>query len=303
MIPGEYSLKEVDSEELQELLAAESEPPPIESESAASAICGRIETLRHHALKQALPTLMLELERTARETLTAEERVIVMRCVKKPVLKAAAGLPKPIKGGDGGGAASITLEQRLLLLMLYNLRKTLHDVDRACTNRFADDDGDRIWVLQQMFRFFSRQIRYGIDWDRPWPPNTWRDLHDLFVYLVVRGMVQLSSDFSVSVFDEDFDAEIEYKRALLLGLTDRLTNRRANSEEFSPLLKRWATETRLQDPNSLVGQTGLIKVEVTCDEPPRLQEGALTESFRGWILRPPESFRDYIDHINFGTTT
>ncbi len=293
----DYSLKEVDSEELRELLAAESEPMVIESQSPASDICSRIQALRNHGLKQALPALMLELERIARENLEADDRITVMRCVKKPVLKAAAGLPKP-RISEGKETAAITLEQRLILLMIYNLRKTLHEVDRTQSNQFSDDDSDRIWVLQQLFRFFSRQIRYSVDFKRPCPQHTWRDLHDLFVYLVVRGMVQLSSDFSVSVFDEDFDAEIEYKRALLLGVVDRLTHHRAQSDDFFHLLKRWASDSRLQDPNSLIGQAGLIKVEVTHDESPQLYETEMTEAFRGWVLRPPEEFREYIDNFN-----
>lgn len=298
MMQEGYSLEEVDlkDEELRELMAAESEIP-LKPESPASEICGRIQALRDHSLKQALPALMLELERIARDPLEIADRVLVMRCIKKPVLKAAAALPKPRRGSSEGSSA-ITLEQRLLLLMIYNLRKALHDIDRAPGRRYEDDDPDRLWVLHQLFRFFSRQIRYGIDWDRAWPPNTWRDLHDLFVYLVVRGMVQLNTDFSVSVYGEDFDAEIEYKRVLLLGLVDRLTQRRAVTEEVARFLKRWASETRLQNPNTLLGQSGLIKVEVTRDEPPAVHEGALTEAFRGWVLHPPPEFHDYVAHVN-----
>lgn len=299
MLEEDYSLKEVDSEELRELLAeSETLPEPV---SGASAICERIQALRSRGLRQALPALMMELEHVARDTLSAEERIAVMHCLKKPVLKAIASLPKPHGPAPSGANANTnTLEQRMLLLMIYNLRKTLHEIDRTQSSRYADEDSERIWVLQHLFRFFTRQIRYAIDWNRPLPQHTWRDLHDLFVYLVVRGMVQLTSDFSVSIFDEDFDAEIEYKRALLLGLADRLTNRRAKTDDFFKELKRWASETRLQDPNALIGQSGLIKLEVTQDEPPLLFEGVLAQSFRGWVVRPPESFREFIDSVNHG---
>jgi hypothetical protein len=298
MIEGEYSLKEVDSEEFRELLA-ESEPIIEEPESLASEICARIQALRDQNLRQALPILMLELEQIARENLEVDDRIAVMRCVKKPVLKALAGLPDPRRpgGGASGSSAGLTMAQRLMTLMIYNLRKTLHDVDRTHRGRFTDDDNDRIWVLHQLFRFFSRQIRYGIDYDRPWPQNTWRDLHDLFVYLVVRGMVQLNTDFGISIFEEGFDAEIEYKRALLLGLVDRLTDHHASTGDFFGKLKTWASDTRLQDPKNLVGTPGLIKVQVTRDEPPECYEEALAESFRGWVLRPPQGFYDYINTV------
>jgi hypothetical protein len=31
-------------------------------------------------------------------------------------------------------------------------------------------------------------------------------------------------------------------------------------------------------------------------------EGALAQSFRGWVVRPPEAFREFIDSVNHGTT-
>jgi hypothetical protein len=34
------------------------------------------------------------------------------------------------------------------------------------------------------------------------------------------------------------------------------------------------------------------------DEPTRLREAKLTESFRGWVLRPADAFVDYVKRVN-----
>jgi hypothetical protein len=267
------------------------------------AVSARLEALRKRDLHQALPLLMLELDRILHAQVGAEQRIELMQCIKKPVLKAAAGLPKPVRRESPGGGEpplGLTLEQRLLLLMTRNLRQALYELDRANGSILVEDDGQRNWVLQQTFRFLGRQLRYGIDWDRPWPKHTWQDLHDLFVYLVVRGTVPLDSGFSLAVFDDDFDAQIEYKRLLLLGLADHLTERRARTGDYYHLLKRWATDSRLVEPERLLGEEDVVKVEVTHDAPPRLREHVLKESFRGWVLRPADALIQYVAHVNRG---
>ncbi|MCG6941718.1 MAG: hypothetical protein LJE69_10765 [Thiohalocapsa sp.] len=264
---------------------------------SAEAIAGRLTRLGALSLKQALPMLLLELDQLRAANLDAEERVELLQAIKKPVLKAAASLPKPTPGSrtalrtaDGG----MTLEQRLIHLMIANLRQCLYEYDRAQGSRLVEDDGHRTWLLQQVFRFFGRQLRYAVDWDRAWPTHTWQDLHDLFVYLVVRGSVTLDSGFAVAVFDDEFDAAIEYKRLLLLGLVDELTHRASASDAYFHLLKRWSFDSSLVEPEKLLGRRDLIQVLVTKDAPPHLKRGALETSFRGWVLRPAEGCIGYI---------
>jgi len=274
---------------------------PAAVDMAEAVVRARLNSLRKLDLQQALPLLLLELDRILHAQLGPEHRVALLECIKKPVLKAAAGLPKPASHGREGAQrlpAGMTLEQRLLLMMTRNLRHALYEIDRSQSSLLVEDDGDRVWVLLQVFRFLGRQVRYGIDWDRPWPKHTWQDLHDLFVYLVVRGSVQVNSGFTVAAFDDEFDAEIEYKRLLLLGLADRLTDRRSRTADFFHLLKRWAVDTRLVEPERAIGQERVIKVEVIRDEPPRLREAKLAESFRGWVLRPADAFVDYVRRVN-----
>jgi hypothetical protein len=270
---------------------------------SAAAVAERLDVLAAMPLKEALPGLLLELDRLRAAEMDAEERVQAMQDLKRPVLKAAASLPKPTPGSrtalraaDGG----MTLEQRLLHLMIANLRRALHDYDRAQGSRLVDDDGQRIWLLQQLFRFFGRQLRYAVDWDRPWPTHTWQDLHDLFVYLVVRGSVPLDSAFTVAVFDDELDPAIEYKRLLLLGLVDGLTHRSSTSNGYFHLLKRWAAESSLVEPEKAMGRQDVIRVVVTQDLPPELLRGKLTASFRGWVLRPADACVAYISHQRRG---
>jgi len=196
-------------------------------------------------------------------------------------------------------AEGMTLEQRLIHMMIGNLRQTLYDYDRAQGSRLVEDDGRRVWLLQQVFRFFVRQMRYAVDWERPWPVHTWQDLHDLFVYLVVRGSVPLDSAFTVAVFDDEFDAAVEYKRLLLLGLVDGLTQRRAQTDAYFHLLKRWAADSSLVEPEKAMGRQDVIAVQVTQDAPPQLVRGKLTISFRGWVLRPAEGLPGIVVALTF----
>jgi hypothetical protein len=264
---------------------------------SAAALTARLQRLTALPLQQALPLLLVELDRLRGARIDADHRVELMETVKKPVLKAAASLPKPAPGSrtaqraaDGG----MTLEQRLIHLMIANLRQTLYEYDRAQGSRLVEDDGRRTWLLQQILRFFGRQLRYAVDWDRPWPTHTWQDLHDLFVYLVVRGSVLLDSGFTVAVFDDEFDVATEYKRLLLLGLVDELTLRANTSDGYFHLLKRWSGDSSLVEPEKVLGHEGVIRVQVTTDAPPEVHRGKLDASFRGWVLQPADGCLRYI---------
>jgi hypothetical protein len=277
-------------------LRAVSAPRIDSAPMSADAVAERLEHLGSLPLKQALPMLLLELSRLREARMDAEERVELMQALKRPVLKAAASLPKPTPGSRTAlrAAGGMTLEQRLIHMMIGNLRQTLYDYDRAQGSRLVEDDGRRVWLLQQVFRFFVRQMRYAVDWERPWPVHTWQDLHDLFVYLVVRGSVPLDSAFTVAAFDDEFDAAVEYKRLLLLGLVDGLTQRRAQTDAYFHLLKRWAADSSLVEPEKAMGRQDVIAVHVTQDAPPQLVRGKLTISFRGWVLRPAEGCVSFI---------
>jgi hypothetical protein len=271
----------------------------LDSASAVEDFEKRLHALTKQPLKQALPLLLVELERLSTGDIEAEQRVLLMQRIKKPVLKAAASLPKPTPGSrtaeriaEGG----LTLEQRLIRMTIRALRQCLFDYDRAQGSCLVEDDGQRTWLLQQVFRFFGRQLRYAIEWNRPWPQHCWQDLHDLFVYLVVRGSVPLDSAFSVAVFEDEFDAAVEYKRLLLLGLVDGMTRRRVPPEGYYHLLKRWAMDSSLSEPETVLGKTNIIRVPVTQDQPPTLQREKLEQSFRGWVLRPATGCMEHIAH-------
>jgi hypothetical protein len=70
------------------------------------------------------------------------------------------------------------------------------------------------------------------------------------------------------------------------------------SGRASKVLKRWAVDSRLSEPERALGQERIIKIEVIRDEPTRLREAKLTESFRGWVLRPADAFVDYVKRVN-----
>jgi hypothetical protein len=263
---------------------------------SAGAIAERLDRLGTLPLNEALTRLMLELTRVREARLDAAERVELMHLVKRPVLTAIASLPKPTPASHPvpRGARGMTLEQHLMQLMIENLRQALHDYDRAQGSRLVDDHGQRTWLLQQVFRFFARQLRYAVDWNRPWPVGVWRDLHDVFVYLVGLGSVALHSGFAVAAFDDELDAAIEYKRLLLLGLVDRHTDRLTTTKAYFHLLKHWSADSMLLAPEKALGKQDVIRVQVNHDGPPQLVRGVLDASFRGWVLHPADACVGYL---------
>jgi hypothetical protein len=243
-------------------------------------------------VREALPALILRLDCLRRMELEPETRLTLMRLYKNPVLKACAALPNPDpRAPDGGfGGSGLTTEQRLDWLMRENLGRLFQELDRKRYRCAVATEENRFWVLRNLFKFLRRQIRYAMLARRPCPPQTWQDLHDLFVYLVIRGNVQLDSSVQVADFDEGFDAEIEYKRLLLMGYAQSRGLAGQPALELLHKAPDWARRSRLSDPGAHFGRFKLMLVEVSYDRPMRINDGGLRESFRGWVLLPAEEF-------------
>ncbi|EGV32362.1 hypothetical protein ThidrDRAFT_1211 [Thiorhodococcus drewsii AZ1] len=260
--------------------------------------------LRGAGVRQAGPALMMALENLRKSDLTANRRISVLSALKVPILKTCAGLPKPYQEDEGNGDKplhGITLEQRLYRLMCLNLDQTLHQLDQQYGSLTARQVRKRDWMIRNLFRFASRQIRYGALWNIPVPAGTWRDLHELHHYLSTRR--------ARSPWDEDktsgtgFDHELEYKRLLLFGLAAQLKESALRSEYFIDGLEGWAVQTQLTDPLRMLGRIRLFLVEVSEDRPPRQQEGALESSFHGWVLQPPYPFIHELEDAGYGIGT
>jgi hypothetical protein len=255
--------------------------------------------LRGQGLGLALPALILKLDALNKADLHPRQRAEVLLLLKKTVLRALASLPKPIVAASGfakNAASGVTLEQRLLLVMEANHRQALHDLSKVEYSGDTDCAEARSGVIRDLFYFTERQIRYAIDWKVPCPPGTWQELHDLYVLLSTRGMLQTLAPPPFDSGDTDLadapplDPTMAYKRLLLLGLANELKPGSCDDPALSEHLDAWAAVSRLDDPEARVWDVGVFLVEVAKDVPPRYRPGVLEDSFHGWVLEPPEDY-------------
>jgi hypothetical protein len=255
--------------------------------------------LRELSISKALPQLIMRLAYLSRQDLEPNVRLDLMRVYKRPVLKAAAALPNPNPRLPFGGFRSdqgLTAEQRLDILMRENLKRLFQDLDRKRYTATAATEDNRHWVLRNRFKFLRRQVRYALLARRDCPTHTWQDAHDLFVYLVIRGNVQLNEFAAVDVFDEDFDPETEYKRLLLMGHAHACDLPGDALLTLLHHLPDWARRSRLTDPGGHVGEFNLMQVEVSKDRPLRINPSSLDEGFRGWVLLPDGGYLAFVEH-------
>ena len=260
--------------------------------------------LRTRGGRQAGPALVLALESLRKAELSASRRFSILSLLKVPVLKTCAGLPKPYtdEAGETDGARGLTMEQRLGRLMFVNLDRALHQLDKEHPVPNERRQHQRLWLIRNLFRFANRQIRYAILWKKTPPAGTWRDLHELHLYLTSRRPTSLWDLDERPETIGEFDHEIEYKTLLLLGLAAKLKDSAPQSEYFMDGLPAWAVQTRLEDPHTMLGRLRLFIVEVSADEPPRQLMGSLDTAFRGWVLRPPYPYIHELESGPFGAS-
>jgi len=237
---------------------------------------GRLPSQKLH---QAVPELIVQLDRLLASPLDLETRYPMARALKGVVLHIAAALPK-----TGAASGGLSLEQRLYDAMARNCKRLLQDLDRQRFGPVDDQPRRRQWALRNSFRFLGRQILHALGCGRPWPKGVWQDLHDLYVYVVVRGN---DTEPRSAVGVRGFDPERAYKRLLLVGLVADLVDRQGISGAVMARLAAIADECALLEPDALIGEHGLTLVEVSCDRPPRLKPERLQDPFRGWVLRAP----------------
>ena len=261
-------------------------------------------SLRAAGVRQAGPALLLALAGLRRATLSPSRRLSILRLLKVPVLKTCAGLPKPWPGpgqppdagADGACPPGVTLEQRLYRLVFQNLHQALIQLDRGPPAQDERQVRRRDWALHNLFRFCARQLRYAALWGCPVPVNAWRDLHELYVYLMVRRVTGTAPERPAQRLPPGVDASFEYKQLLLFGLAAQRAGHAVRSSAMLAGLGRWAGATLLEDPHlGLHGETGLYEVEVAQDQPPQRHPGPLDAGLRGWVLLPPAEFFEQLE--------
>jgi len=253
----------------------------------------RMLRLPRHRARRLLFGLLVELERIRQLDLTPTQRFDLLHPAKPLVRKAAAQLPKPAPGAPL--TAGLTLEQRLLHLMSANLKRLMRDLDRPKYFHQGEWDERRRWTHANLMGFLGRQISYSGATGRLVPAGTWQELHDLFVYLVVRTGVRVRQPGSRKRAGEDFRFEIAYKRLLLLGLLSATLPQVRITRDLQRRLAGWSLDAWLLEPDRLIGRDRLILVEVAKDAPPRWEPATLDDAFRGWVLSAPKGFLDYLE--------
>jgi len=271
------------------------QPSPQEQELAAEA---RYHEAAQHILRlprkpgrRLLLGLLVELERIDGLALSPAQRFELLYPLQLLVRRVRPQLPKPTPNGPQAGAG-LTLEQRLLKLMAINLKCLMRDLDRPRYLRQQAWDTKRRWAQTNLMAFLGRQIAYAAATARPVPAGTWQELHDLFVYLVVRTGLRIQQGGAKRRCREDHRFELAYKRLLLLGLALSVSSTRIVEKDLRHRLAGWAHDARLVEPDQFLGHDTLILVEVAKDQPPRWEPATLTDSFRGWVLSPPQAFLD-----------
>lgn len=259
--------------------------------------------LRSAGVRQSGPALLMALENLRKESIGAKRRLAILSTLKVPILKTCAGLPKPYSGESiaTDQVSGVTLEQRLNRLMFANLLQALRQFDQEYPLPSGRQLRRRQWTIRNAFRFANRQIRYAGLWRTPIPSGTWRDLHELYLYLMSRRHGSSWEPGSSASTIGDFDPNFEYKALLLLGFALKTKPSVAQSEYFMDGLEGWAVQTRLDDPHNLLGRIRLIIVEVSEDGPARQLESTLDSPFRGWVLQPPYPYIHEIEDPFGGT--
>ncbi len=266
-------------------------------DSGSECLVEWIASLRDSGVRQAGPALILALESLRRADISPSRRFSVLQLLKAPLLKTCTGLPKPRDWAhmrNGAARRGVTVEQRLYRAMFQNLDQAVRQLDRCYFVLNGRQERRRQWAVRNLFRFFDRQIRYTALWGGPLPDSTWRDLHELFVYLSVRREPRPSGPV-VGTANRSVDPEREYKQILLFGLAAQLAPSGARSGELLEGLRHWAPQTQLEDPLARVGEAGALVVAPAQDRPPFRHPEPLAPEFRGWVLVAPEEYLALID--------
>lgn len=261
--------------------------------------------LRTAGVRQSGPALLMALDNLRKSEITASRKLSILAVLKEPILKTCAGLPKPTavapaETTDDGmpiRRPGVTLEQRLYRALLVNLSLALRQFDQENFVLSKRQQRKRDWAIRNHFRFARRLIRYSTLWSLPVPEGTWRDLHELNLYLTTRRPNPLGvlSRAVGPAPDSGFDHERDYKALLLFGLAAQMNEPLVRKSEFIRVLDGWASQTRLEDPHQMLGRFGLFLVEIAGDGPPRRRTGSLDQSFHGWVLQAPYPYLDQLE--------
>ncbi len=256
----------------------------------------RLASLSRRPPEELVPGLLAELGRSESLPLMPPQRLALLRRLKALTRDAINRLPKTPGNGPArrAGTQGLTTEQELMRLMTANFKQFLRDLDRPKFLHFGQWDMTRQWARANLMSFLGQQICYAARAQRPLPQGAWQDLHDLFVYLVLRNDLPLERPPTARQQPSASRFETAYKRLLWLGLVQSLRPSAPVDRQMWHQTASWALDSWLIEPESVLGCDGLILVEVAKDAPPRLELRSLDDPFHGWALSPALAFLDHL---------
>lgn len=270
---------------------ASGHPPELAPQALETWLAGLVE----RGMCATLVSIFLKLERMTDAPIHAAQRIAVLYRLMPAIRDLADDLPKdPPAAKPGYAREPQSLQQRLICLTVKNLKAALQGLDSVNGTEVPGRDAARLWAVQCQFEWLGRQILLCARWGRPWPRQTWQELHDLYAYWLDRLASGTRAAESQSTDSESFDAVQAYKRLLLVGLISASGASGLLAPAWSSLLDIWATESVLLEagPESLA--TGSYLVELSFDSPPRKQTNVVDTLRRALVLRTPRQLEELL---------
>ncbi len=125
-----------------------------------------------------------------------------------------------------------------------------------------------IIALHQSMHYLSKVLYYSVIVYNPYPPETWREIHQLFSlaeqYTVAK--IQISENSATS--EATSSIEDIYKRIILLALASPFQLKQQEIEHLYQRLPDWAGQIRLFFPRTQTESEGQFYIQTKTDNPP-----------------------------------
>jgi hypothetical protein len=262
----------------------------------ANALLAWSDRLSGQGICQAAVGLILKLDSMSRVRLDPRQRLLLLSLLEDPlhtVLRGLSGRVALVRRGGEAQGFDLSIEERLACAFFRNLKQALLELSLGPSRPDVDLTETLVWALQQQFVLLGRQVESAIAARREPPFATWLELHGCFAYFQERVQPVLDGG-DAAHYGDDWQAEVAYKRLLLLGLLAASNAKLVPNPAFGSRLRTWVAGTGLVAAGSMAGQSGLWVVDVGVDEPARWTNGPIAQGAGGWVLVPPDDAATYL---------
>ncbi|WP_295454213.1 hypothetical protein [uncultured Thiodictyon sp.] len=236
-----------------------------------------------------LPEVLLALEQIRDRSMEAERRLAMLRALKDPVEAIQSARARRGAGLDGcAPSRTLSLEDSVYRSWCGNLQRLLIDLGHPRSVGQARFAIYREWVLRQLLKDLGRAADAAVRAGQRVMPGTWRSLHDLFLYLDGRDEVAGPAPAGPARFNPGN----EYKRLLLLGALAEYQDLDQILPVIGPRLREWAGVSVLKRDVCVVGESALLRLDLTADGPPRRARPGDEQPYQGWVLEPAKPYTD-----------